>query len=70
MAHFIVTTRHEVEAFDQNHAALLVYQELSVEPTPLIYTVTDASATTPVCLNMVVAEGFVYKNLAAKDEIC
>ena len=68
MAHFTVTTHHEVEAQDPTHAALLVYRELSLEPTPLRYSVTDAAATsTPIRLNMVVAEGFVYQTMPSQD---
>ena len=68
MPRFIVTTHHEVEANDRTHAALLVYRQLSIEPTPLQYSVIDASATKlTVKLNLVEAETFIYHGTATPD---
>jgi hypothetical protein len=68
MPRFTVTTHHEVEANDQTHAAQLVYRELSIEPTPLEYSVVDAAAmSTTIRLNVRVAEQFVYQSMRQQD---
>jgi hypothetical protein len=44
------------------------YRQLSIEPTPLLYSVIDASATSlTVELNLVEAESFIYHGAATPD---
>jgi hypothetical protein len=64
MPRFIVSTHHEVDANDFNHAALLVYQELSLEATPLRFSVRDDLAVShTVRLNVAWAEAFIRQNI-------
>jgi hypothetical protein len=56
---FTVSTHHDIEADDNEHAALLVYKELTWWPTSLYYAVKDEAGTqTDLVLNRDAADEF------------
>jgi hypothetical protein len=58
MHKFTVTITRQIEADTAEEAALLLYQELSKEPPPVCYSVTDETMTTEIKLDRDKADEF------------
>lgn len=66
MAMFTVTTGIEVEADTAEEAALMMYRELSRDPVPVTYRVTDAkNMTTELVLDPEKAEEYALTDYTA-----